>query len=94
VSVGKTEDKLGQRASQHRHRDQLRRREGPFGERARQAEGDGFKVAMQTFDRTRPDIAAGACGLMRRALDESMRLRAERKTFGVPRSRSTRWCSS
>jgi acyl-CoA dehydrogenase len=46
-------------------------------------EGDGFKVAMKTFDRTRPDIAAGACGLMRRAMDESVRYAHERKTFGV-----------
>ena len=46
-------------------------------------EGDGFKVAMMTFDRTRPDIAAGACGLMRRAMDESARYALERKTFGV-----------
>ena len=29
--------------------------------------GDGFKLAMQTFDATRPDIAMGAVGLMRAA---------------------------
>ena len=46
-------------------------------------EGEGFKVAMQTFDRTRPDIAAGACGIMRRSLDESARYALERKTFGT-----------
>ena len=39
---------------------------------------------MQTFDRTRPDIGAAACGLMRRALDESVPFALERKTFGVP----------
>ena len=39
-------------------------------------EGEGFKVAMETFDRTRPWIAAGAAGLIRRALDESPQLRA------------------
>ena len=47
-------------------------------------EGGGFKVAMQTFDRSRPWIAAGACGLIRRALDESRQYALERKTFGVP----------
>ena len=39
---------------------------------------------MRTFDRTRPWIAAGAAGLMRRALDESRAYALERKTFGVP----------
>jgi len=47
-------------------------------------EGHGFKLAMQTFDRTRPDIGAGACGLIRRALEESIAYALERKTFGVP----------
>jgi acyl-CoA dehydrogenase len=47
-------------------------------------EGNGFKVAMKTFDRSRPWIAAGAAGVMRRALDESRAYSLERKTFGVP----------
>jgi acyl-CoA dehydrogenase len=47
-------------------------------------EGEGFKVAMRTFDRTRPWIAAGASGIIRRALDESRAYALERKTFGVP----------
>ena len=47
-------------------------------------QGHGFKLAMQTFDRTRPDIGAGACGLIRRALEESIAYALERKTFGVP----------
>ena len=48
------------------------------------AEAEGFKVAMKTFDRSRPWIGAGALGIMRRALDESVRYSKERKTFGVP----------
>ena len=48
------------------------------------AEGEGFKVAMKTFDRTRPWIAAGATGIIRRALEESRAYALERKTFGVP----------
>ncbi len=44
----------------------------------------GFKVAMKTFDRSRPWIAAGAAGIIRRALDESRAYALERKTFGVP----------
>src|SRR5262249_61286852 len=47
-------------------------------------EGGGFKIAMKTFDRSRPWIAAGAAGVMRRALDESRDYSLERKTFGAP----------
>ncbi len=39
---------------------------------------------MKTFDRSRPWIAAGATGLIRRALEESRAYALERKTFGVP----------
>src|SRR2546421_8339346 len=39
---------------------------------------------MKTFDRSRPWIAAGACGIMRRALDECRRYALERKAFGQP----------
>uniref|UniRef100_A0A7E4V1B6 medium-chain acyl-CoA dehydrogenase n=1 Tax=Panagrellus redivivus TaxID=6233 RepID=A0A7E4V1B6_PANRE len=46
--------------------------------------GEGFKVAMKTFDKTRPLVAAAAIGLAGRALDESARYALERKTFGVP----------
>ena len=46
--------------------------------------GAGFKVAMKTFDRSRPWIAAGAAGVIRRALEESRAYALERKTFGVP----------
>lgn len=44
----------------------------------------GFKLAMSTFDRSRPWIGAGAMGLIRRARDESLRYALERKTFGQP----------
>ncbi|MGH8595066.1 MAG: acyl-CoA dehydrogenase family protein, partial [Gammaproteobacteria bacterium] len=44
----------------------------------------GFKLAMATFDRSRPWIAAGAAGVIRRARDESVRYAMERKTFGEP----------
>jgi acyl-CoA dehydrogenase len=82
VSVGKTEDKLGQRASNTaviNFEDVRVSSDNLLAE-----EGHGFKLAMQTFDRTRPDIGAGACGIMRRALDESIAYALERKTFGVP----------
>jgi acyl-CoA dehydrogenase len=46
--------------------------------------GQGFKLAMETFNQTRPDIGAIATGLMRRCLDECVAYAKERKTFGVP----------
>ncbi|MEN9728343.1 MAG: hypothetical protein RL434_2709, partial [Pseudomonadota bacterium] len=42
----------------------------------------GFKLAMATFDRSRPWIAAGGAGVIRRARDESLRYAMERRTFG------------
>ena len=81
LSIGKKEDKMGQRASDTATvilEDVVVPKENLLA-----GEGEGFKVAMQTFDRTRPDIAAGACGIMRRSLDESARYALERKTFGT-----------
>ncbi|PSM30917.1 acyl-CoA dehydrogenase family protein, partial [Haliangium sp. UPWRP_2] len=43
-----------------------------------------FKIAMKTFDRSRPWIAAGAAGIIARALHECRTYALERKTFGVP----------
>jgi acyl-CoA dehydrogenase len=80
VSVGKKEDKLGQRASNTTDVlfDEVKlTRAHLVGE-----EGNGFKIAMKTFDRSRPWIAAGATGIMRRALDECRRYALERKAFG------------
>lgn len=45
-------------------------------------EGDGFKIAMGAFDRTRPPVAAGAVGLAQRALYEATMYAQERKAFG------------
>lgn len=81
LSIGKKEDKMGQRASDTATVI-LEDVKVPAAN-VLAGEGEGFKVAMQTFDRTRPDIGAGACGIMRRALDESIRYALERKTFGT-----------
>jgi acyl-CoA dehydrogenase len=48
------------------------------------APGDGFKIAMQTLDKTRIPVAAGSIGVARRALDEALRYTGERKAFGQP----------
>ncbi|XP_029171059.1 probable medium-chain specific acyl-CoA dehydrogenase, mitochondrial [Nylanderia fulva] len=47
-------------------------------------EGQGFKIAMKTFDRTRAPVAAAAVGLAQRALDEATKYAMERKTFNKP----------
>jgi acyl-CoA dehydrogenase len=48
------------------------------------AEGNGFKIAMQTFDRSRPEIGATCIGVSQRALDEFLRYAKEREQFGQP----------
>src|SRR5262249_8090397 len=48
------------------------------------AEGTGFKIAMQTFDRSRPEIGAICIGVSQRALDECLRYAQERQQFGQP----------
>ena len=82
ITRGKKEDKMGQRASDTRviHFDNVR---VPASQRLG-AEGEGFKVAMRTLDRTRPPIGALATGIARRALEESLAYAKERKAFGFP----------
>jgi acyl-CoA dehydrogenase len=80
VSVGKKENKMGQRSS---NTTDVIFEEVEVGKQAVVGvEGDGFKLAMRTFDRTRPWIAAGAAGVIRRALEECRKYALERKTFG------------
>jgi len=82
VKAGRKEDKLGQRCSNTADvlfEDVVVPKDALVGR-----EDQGFKIAMKTFDRTRPWIAAGAAGLIRRALEESRAYALERKTFGVP----------
>ncbi len=82
VSVGKKENKLGQRASNTVDvifEDVKLGPENILGE-----PGKGFAIAMETFDKSRPMIAAQCAGMIRRAMDESSAYAKERKTFGVP----------
>jgi alkylation response protein AidB-like acyl-CoA dehydrogenase len=46
------------------------------------AEGDGFKIAMATLDRSRLSIAAQAVGIAQGALDASVAYAADRTQFG------------
>lgn len=82
LKVGKKENKLGQRASDTA---QVFLEDVVVPSANLLApEGQGFKLAMETFNQTRPDIGAAACGLMRRCLDECVAYAKERKTFGRP----------
>jgi alkylation response protein AidB-like acyl-CoA dehydrogenase len=45
-------------------------------------EGDGFGIAMRTFDRSRPGIAAQAVGIAQGALEAATAYARERKQFG------------
>lgn len=47
------------------------------------AEGDGFRLAMASFDRNRPAVAAAAVGVARRALAEASAYAASREAFGA-----------
>ena len=82
VTPGRKEQNMGQRASDTRgitFEDVRIPKENVLI-----GEGQGFKIAMGTFDKTRPPVAAGATGLAQRCLDESLKYSMERKTFGVP----------
>jgi len=81
-SVSKKFDKLGQRASDTAEitlADVVVPQANRLGR-----EGDGFLIAMQVFDKSRPAVAAAAVGVAQRALDESLKYAKERHTFGVP----------
>jgi len=47
-------------------------------------EGDGFKIAMQTLDGTRPGTAIGAVGVARAAFEYACEYAKERVTFDQP----------
>ncbi|KAL1435371.1 hypothetical protein MTO96_010992 [Rhipicephalus appendiculatus] len=82
VTPGRKEWNMGQRASDTRgvtFEDVVVPEENVL-----MKEGDGFKVAMGTFDRTRTPVAAGATGVAQRCLDEATKYSLERKTFGQP----------
>ncbi len=47
-------------------------------------EGDGFRIAMATFDYTRVGVGATGVGVARAALDASLKFAKERQQFGQP----------
>jgi len=85
VTVGKHEEKLGQRASDTRgitFEDVKVPEANRLG-----SEGEGWKIAMFAFDHSRPIVAAAAVGLAQGAMEESIKYASERTTFGVPISK-------
>jgi acyl-CoA dehydrogenase len=82
VTIEKHLDKMGQRAtdtSAFALTDVVVPAANLLGE-----EGDGFKIAMQTLDLTRPGTAAGAVGVAQAAFDYAKAYAVERVTFDVP----------
>jgi acyl-CoA dehydrogenase len=82
VVVDKKEDKLGQRAS-NTATISFNDVEVPVSHLLGE-ENKGFKLAMMTFDRTRPGIAAMATGIARAAFEFATEYAKERVQFGVP----------
>ncbi len=81
-SVGRIEDKMGIRGSQTAElifTDCEVPAENILGR-----EGDGFKIAMSTLDRTRPGIGAQALGIAQGALDLAVAYAKERVQFNKP----------
>lgn len=82
VEPGRKDDKMGQRASNTAQLilEEVRvPKENLLGR-----EGDAFKIAMGTLDRSRPGSGILAVGVARRAFEEAVKYAGERKTFGVP----------
>ncbi len=46
--------------------------------------GEGFKLGLATLDRLRPTVAAAACGMAARALEEALAHARGRRQFGRP----------
>jgi acyl-CoA dehydrogenase len=82
VTVEKHLDKMGQRATDT-SAFALTEVRVPAANRLGE-EGDGFKIAMQTLDFTRPGTAAGAVGVAQAAFDYAVEYAKERVTFDVP----------
>jgi len=80
--LGKIEDKMGIRGSQTGELI-LEDCEVP-AKNLLGGEGNGFKIAMATLDRTRPGIGAQAVGIAQGALDFAVNYAKQRVQFGRP----------
>jgi acyl-CoA dehydrogenase len=82
VIAGRKDDKMGQRGSDTAQLilDEVKVPK----ENLLRGEGEGFKIAMKAFDRSRPGVGASAVGLARRAMEHAIAYSKVRTTFGVP----------
>jgi len=82
ITVGKTEDKMGHRASNTAElffEDVRVPAENLIGK-----ERQGFVIAMKTFDHTRSSVGAAAVGIARAALEYAVEYAKTRCQFGKP----------
>jgi len=82
LSIGRKEDKLGQRGS-NTTEVILENVRVPESHRLGE-EGQGFLISMKDFDMSRPAIAAQALGIAEGALEQMLSHAGERQTFGQP----------
>ena len=82
LSIGKVEDKMGQRALNVAEvilENVIVPRENLLGK-----EGEGFKIAMETLDEGRVNIATCGIGLARAAFEAALEYAKKRVQFGKP----------
>lgn len=82
LSVPRKEDVMGQRAG-NTAEVLLEDVEVP-AENLIGAEGDGFRIAMEVFARTRPSVGASAVGVARAAFEHAFAYAHQRLAFGQP----------
>lgn len=82
LTAGKHENKMGQRASNTvtLNFEEVR---VPVANRIGE-EGEGFRIAMETLDNSRPVTASFSVGIARAALEHSLEYSSQRQTFGKP----------
>jgi len=82
LSIGKKENKMGQRASDTAavNFDNVKiPKENLLGQ-----EGEGFKIAMKTLDYSRPKVSICSVGVARAAFEHAVNYAKERVQFGKP----------
>jgi len=82
IKLGKKEDNMGQRCSDTRSVI-FENVEVP-SKYLLGKEGEGFRLAMAAFDKTRPAVAGSAVGVSQRALECSIEYAKTRSAFGKP----------
>jgi len=82
ITVGKKEDKMGIRSSNTT--DVIFEEVRVPAKNLIGGEGQGFKIAMQTLDRTRAEGSATGVGICQAAIDHCVKYAKERVVFGKP----------